>query len=817
VHTRAMVDRVKHRRGITRNMLLAALGALVVSSFSVLGLYLYSYSEPDPSQQLEIALRLLRKGDGETSARIAKSLDPAKLTKRGDISKREFLLGTRERKEAEAVQQRRVATDRNEKAVNHLNRSRKISFPEGYEGQGNFQLGMALFDLFRWEEAEPPLEIAAERWPQGRAEAIDRLVDIDLSHENRDPDAALQRIQRWRSLPRSSADENERTVAKEMQALFVAGDYLGSSKLITRVPVDSPHRPLAELTYGRCLQQLAKASTEPEKTERLKEAAKSFQKILGLTRTVVPIRRQANLEYGRVLSDLGQNTQAVSTFSALRLSSPYEPESLVSGLEEIDCLIDLDRYSDVADTLQHLTKNFGDLRWYQNDWMPISEMRKKTVAAGERLIDKRQFEEAAFFSKWLPPYCDDLDRLRMDSRNYELWALHARQQPVPNQAEKLHRICANAYAALATKLMRSPNYSELMMKAIENYRLSGAFAESNRLLDIYLQFEPRENQPTGLLIKARNYNSLNQSNLALTSLNRILESNTSTSLIYDARLEAARLLAAKDNFQEAEDLIVQNLYYGDLKPESPIWRDSLFELGELLFRRGEKLQTQAADASLAASNSSYENLAIVEQSYNELLRSIERIKDGLRRFDKDPRRLRMLYTTAKAYQLASAWPEMLLKENRIANEDTISGWKSQRKELLNQSRDAYRELRQEITSVADATQLSSNADSFLRNSFFGEADLLFEAEEFEEAKFAYQDAANRFINEPESLEAMVQIAICQKQLGKFSESRITLEMAKDILKRIPTDKDERFKSVTSHERAGWTQYLDWMVSNLPAK
>lgn len=805
------------RRGISLKLILGAAVGLVFASFGVLGAFLYFTAGRDPSQQLEVAFRVLRKGDGELSAKIARSLDPKSITKRGDVSKREFLLGAHERELATKTDQRRIRTEKNEKAVKHLSRSRNISFPEGYEGQGNYHLGMALYELFRWEEAESPLEIAAERWPQGRADSIERLIDIDLSFENKDTESAMERIAHWRSLPHSSVDEYDRTIVKEMHALFVENKYHEAATLLNQLKSESNYRPVAELVYGRSLFRIAEKSQEPERSEKLKLAGECFQRVMINSKIPIPYRRQSNLELGRTQRSLGDLIKAVSTFSTLRLASPSEPECLVSGLEEIDCFIDLARFDDVITTMEHISRNFGELAWYQNDWMPISDMRKKLLQSGERLLSQGAYATATKFSKLLPPFCDLLDRLRIDCRGYEQLANQLKGRDSSGAVEQYYRESANAYAALSRHMMRLPNYPELVMKAVENYRNAGAFAESNRLLDTLLQYEARENQPIGLLIKARNYCSLNQPDLAMQTLDRILESNLNTSLIYDARLESARLLAAKDQFQEAEELILQNLYYSDLKPESPVWRDSLIELGELSFRRGEKLQSQAINAILETPGNTYENLANVEKSFQELERSIERIEDGLRRFQSDPRRLRMLYTTAKAYQLASTWPELLLKENRIANDETIAGWKAQRKRLLNESRLAYRRLREEVINAVDSNTPIPNSEKFLRNSFFGEADLLFDDGEYEEAWVAYRDASSRFINEPESIEAMVQIANCQKELGKIGDCRRTLEYAKDVLQKIPVEKDNRFKLVTSHDRTGWEQYLDWMLSQLPTR
>ena len=818
VHSGNRIRRFHMRRGLSKKLIFGAIGALAVASFSVLGWLLYLDSSPDTTQQLDIGLRLLRKGDGESSARIARSLPATAIKKRSDISKKEFLLGAHARRKAEAIQQRRVSIEHNEEAVKRLSKSRDLSFPEGHEGQGNYLLGLALFDLLRWEEAEPALEIASERWPQGRVDAIERLVDIDLSESNQAPDVAFERVRQWRALPKSTLNEDDRANLKEMQILYSMKEYDKVIAFDDLIAPDSPLRAQCELIVGRCLHKLAMESAEPEQKMKLQKAISYFQRVLNYPNIPVHIRRQSNLELGRVVRDLGEKTNAVSTFSILRLSSPYEAESLVSGLEEIDCLIDLGRFADAVATLDHITKSFGEQRWYENDWMPIGSMRNKVVASGQRMIDQKAYAEAARFANLLPPFCEEQSRLQIISRLYDLWAKQLRSQgETDGKTEAYHRIAAIAFSKLATKMLRAPDYSNLLLKAIENYRLAGDFEESNRHLDIYLQFEPRENIPFGLLTKAKNYNSLDQVDKALSTLQKLLDTNTSTSLIHDARLEAAKLYATQDDFTAAEELIVQNLYYSDLKPESSVWRESLFELGELLFRKGEKLQSQALRAIQESPSKSVENLGVVEQSYNELVRGIARIEEGLRRFESDPRRSRMMYTTAKAYQMAATWPELLLRENRLANEDTITNWENQNKELLAKSRAMFRKLRQEIVSQPSEganSETSRISENFLRNSFFGEADLLFEAGEYDEAMVSYRDAANRFINEPESIEAMIQIANCQKQLGKPADSRRTLEMTKDILNRISPEKDAKFKEVTSHDREGWQRYINWMNEEL---
>jgi tetratricopeptide (TPR) repeat protein len=334
------------------------------------------------------------------------------------------------------------------------------------------------------------------------------------------------------------------------------------------------------------------------------------------------------------------------------------------------------------------------------------------------------------------------------------------------------------------------------------------------MLDRFISLQDRDNRPKGYFVRAKNFASMDKSDDAMKSLQQILVSNIDTPLVYDARLELAKLKRQQDAFDEAQDLMLENLS-GDLRPESPIWRESLFELALMLFSRGEKGLLSARNEIEANPSKSRDFLNQVESSQVQLLDSVQRIEEFLRRYPTDVRRFQFLYQMAKAYQHASYWPELQLRESKIANEDRLTSLKMQKKDLLVQARKAYSRLRQEILADRDASREAvSNLDDLLRNSFFGEADLYFNEEEYEEALIAYTDAANRFINEPESLEARKQIALCQRKLGRIADCRRSLELARDSLQRIPADQDAKFKAVTPHDRAGWDRYLTALIQDL---
>jgi tetratricopeptide (TPR) repeat protein len=314
-------------------------------------------------------------------------------------------------------------------------------------------------------------------------------------------------------------------------------------------------------------------------------------------------------------------------------------------------------------------------------------------------------------------------------------------------------------------------------------------------------------------MQAKNHAASGDVKAALGTIDRMLLTNPDSPLLPDAKLTAAKLHWNQGDFDQAESLILDNLYSGSLRPDSPIWKESLIELGTLMFRQGEQMQVRILGLAVDDSPQAQAMRADLEKSYQQLLRSIASMEEGLRRFQGDERRYQLLYMTAKAYRMASYWPETLLQGNRLVSEESISQWKTKRKELLVNSRDTFASLRRELTNSDEKTQVQ-NSEILLCNSYFGEADLLFQEGNFKGALEAYRAAANQFINEPESLEAFVQMARCHQELGQMPDMRRTLEMAIDILNRIPEDRDNRFIKNTRQSRQSWETQIRWMIQEI---
>ena len=98
----------------------------------------------------------------------------------------------------------------------------------------------------------------------------------------------------------------------------------------------------------------------------------------------------------------------------------------------------------------------------------------------------------------------------------------------------------------------------------------------------------------------------------------------------------------------------------------------------------------------------------------------------------------------------------------------------------------YDVLRQRLDGRHEDHELSDIDQAMERNTYFHRADALFDLADYEEAVKAYYSAANRYHESPAALEAFVQIAACQRRLGRWSEAKGTLNQAKIALGRMPT-------------------------------
>ena len=222
--------------------------------------------------------------------------------------------------------------------------------------------------------------------------------------------------------------------------------------------------------------------------------------------------------------------------------------------------------------------------------------------------------------------------------------------------------------------------------------------------------------------------------------------------------------------------MLENLAGEFLTPASQEWRESLFDLGELLYQ---------------------------ERRYEE---ATHRLEEALVRYPDDRRALTVRYLLAEscrraAKELEDEYQQSPAGSPRPAATKKIGQW-------YQQSLDAFVAVRDTLSDRQQSEDLTETDRAILRNACFAIGDIELALGRYAAAIEAYSNATNRYQNRPEVLDAYVQIANAYRQLGDTAQARSALEQAKAVLGRM--EREAAFTGSTNYDRAQWSELLDYL-------
>ncbi len=823
MRSRLATKRWKNFRGVGRVVVVGAIAGATICVFAGLFTWIATSKPFSQADKLDVGLRQILQGDPKTALGIAESIPFEDLDLDADRARHLVLTGYAAwRQSVESLEHREIY-EQSHQAVEKLRQARDLGFPPGYEGIGQFALGMSLAAIKEFDEAIESLDQAAKRYPIERSTAIYQAIDSLLEKKPADIDGADQRLKHWRTLPALGQSDLEWSNLAEAKIRRAQGKLAESNAILEKVPNASPAYAESQLLLADQERELALKLAKNERSTQLERALAKLQAINEYPKTVPRARRESMYLTALVLRDLDRLDESLSVFARIRLTFPETPESLAAGISEIELSIETGRTEEIPETTSYFNSHMGKPEWYVSARFRPEQFRSRFVAAGREMLDRKLFDVAVEYGNLLPSICTLADKSRLLAeahlRQAEEIAMQGGQlqdyigifRPtlkgeVLEEARPHYLLAAENFHRLAKEEMRGPEFTELLWKAIECYHAAHDLEQCDQLLDSYMNYESRAKRPRAMLAKGENFLSVGKVDAALASFRQLVEFYPDNPLAYRARLFSANALVERLDFDGATEMLMANLYDGRLTPESPLWRESLFELGNLQYRRGDilqldakKLADQGADATL--------QIQKLEESFQQFQVGIKRLEEALARFGDDPRGLQTRYLVAQAYRFASQLPDTELKMNRVVVEDKRRQKVQQRRELLVSAKNAYGEIRKQINASDDALELDESKQSLLRNAYFGEADLMFELGDYAQALTAYRNVANRYLNDPEALEAMMQIRECFLRLGDEKEANQTLQRAKQTLKRIPASKDLEFTKVTRFDRQQWERVL----------
>jgi tetratricopeptide (TPR) repeat protein len=296
--------------------------------------------------------------------------------------------------------------------------------------------------------------------------------------------------------------------------------------------------------------------------------------------------------------------------------------------------------------------------------------------------------------------------------------------------------------------------------------------------------------------------SLDRTDEAIAAFQECISAFPKDPAAYHARLFASRAYLEKNDLAQAKAMLQANLHHESLTPRSDVWRESLFAMGRLLHDEGlSRLLSQ----NIAEKNAISEAAAL-ESAHATLQEALRYLREAVERYPEDRSATLARLQLAEAHRQAARLPLARLQNETI--ESRRAALNAQAQQELKAALTTYEELTALLNRRGDVAPLSAVEQSILRNAYFARGGVLYDLGEFEQAIQAYSTATNRYQNEPAAVEAYVQIASCYRRLNKPLEARGTIEQAKIVIDRMPSDAD--FTKTTRFARDEWNTLLNWL-------
>ncbi|MEL7337319.1 MAG: hypothetical protein AAFN70_14085, partial [Planctomycetota bacterium] len=162
--------------------------------------------------------------------------------------------------------------------------------------------------------------------------------------------------------------------------------------------------------------------------------------------------------------------------------------------------------------------------------------------------------------------------------------------------------------------------------------------------------------------------------------------------------------------------------------------------------------------------------------------------------------------SAAAHGIAAQIPLRQSDDASLSDAARRSLQQSGQRHLLS-SRDRFLDLKQRLSALEEARDLSPAESTMLRNSFLGIADALFQLGRYDESAAAYRAMSLRYMDRPEALEAMLGQEQCLRKMNRAREADLLRRQAAVVLQRIDGSLNDAFAQRTRHSREGWQALL----------
>jgi len=186
------------------------------------------------------------------------------------------------------------------------------------------------------------------------------------------------------------------------------------------------------------------------------------------------------------------------------------------------------------------------------------------------------------------------------------------------------------------------------------------------------------------------------------------------------------------------------------------------------------------------------------------VRAIEVLTEAVERFGDTEAGASLRYLLADSNRRSVVTLDAKLRERRSQRE--LIALQAERLRRLSESEIYFNQVITEL-EAREFDELTALERTYLRNSYFFQADSAFDRGQYDQAIALYDEAAKRWEADPASLVAHVQIVNAYCELGDYAAAKRANEKALWALERLP---EEAFDDPTlPMSRRHWEDWLRW--------
>jgi tetratricopeptide (TPR) repeat protein len=710
--------------------------------------------------------------------------------------------------------------------------ARTHGIPEERLTHANYLLAKSLYWSGEYEKSMPELkDTALDQPPSRKAELIGYMIDVYLRDPSLSKEQALTDLRRILANTQLTSEQRDESLVHEANLLIHLDRFDEAQQTLAHLSNHPGMRRRSELIVGQM--ELAQAVYQAEQTGAKTLNATLVSNAIKRFETVItedpddPLADESRLKLADAYYQSGDYEKAKNGFAYLSRQFDETPLGIYAALKEASVLI---RTNNVNDAIRIYRKALVDAAKSENQalnrWIDTHRVQSEIREAIVFLMQKNEFAAAVHLSTELlktvsahrPPISSEIPRyLKADA--LQKWADYLENQANTGTAEARdknrqaslarHRDAGQAFYQYSLARMEHRDYPQQLFYCADHYFRGQDMIRAIKAYQLYLDTGDKQFAGQVYVRMAEAFMSMQDFERAYRYAKRTWETFPKNPVVYRARLVAAIIRQEQGKLEDAKSLLLGNIESDELTPRSNEWIESLLLYGKIQFDQASTYEAKArqldwrnVDPKLASDARDQLSLA-----YQEFLNAIDSLIHHSIRTEQQGPSIHVHYMLGQAYSRAAQWPQLQSEITTINSER--AQWANKNYEMLQNAYNEFDLICNHWSIFEDRGELNEFEQQLLINSYFGRPRALFFMGEFKQAMQAYQSAAARYIKKPESLEAFVQMANCQRRLNQHEEARTIISQAKLALSdRIPKDAD--FKETTRYSRDEWISLLDWL-------